>query len=220
MDPVTFFWVLVLGFGVGVQRSLASLRRAYETVAGDTLVPSAFDDRFHPKLLAFLRACLSRGLEELVAHTRLALGEKLQGFKDLVVADGTILRLHDQWAPAFPGARHLAELKIHRGEWQHDKYQDRSTAQIPTRRVGDCILLFDLGSFKYHLFSRVRRNDGPCVSRIKDAACPTMVRVLRTHRAKPGTSPGAGSGRSCPASSGRSWMWRSPSRSGIACIGG
>jgi hypothetical protein len=30
VDPVTLFWVLVLGFGVGVQRTLASLRRAYE----------------------------------------------------------------------------------------------------------------------------------------------------------------------------------------------
>ena len=82
IDPVTFFWVLVLGFGVGVQRSLASLRRAYETAAGETLVPSAFYDRFHPKLLAFLRASLTRGGDALVAHTRLALGEKLCGRHD------------------------------------------------------------------------------------------------------------------------------------------
>jgi hypothetical protein len=33
IDPVTFFWVVVLGFGVGVQRTLASLRRAYETAS-------------------------------------------------------------------------------------------------------------------------------------------------------------------------------------------
>lgn len=33
IDPAVLFWILVLGFGVGVQRTLASLRRAYETAA-------------------------------------------------------------------------------------------------------------------------------------------------------------------------------------------
>jgi hypothetical protein len=28
IDPATLFWILVLGFGVGAQRTLASLRRA------------------------------------------------------------------------------------------------------------------------------------------------------------------------------------------------
>jgi hypothetical protein len=42
IDPVTFFWVVVLGFGVGVQRTLASLRRAYETASAETLVPILF----------------------------------------------------------------------------------------------------------------------------------------------------------------------------------
>jgi len=30
VDPFILFWILVLGFGAGVQRSLAALRRAYE----------------------------------------------------------------------------------------------------------------------------------------------------------------------------------------------
>ncbi len=71
IDPVTFLWVLVLGFGTGVSRSLASLRRAYETSSGETLVPSAFYDRFTPACVAFLRACFIRGLEEVVRHTSL-----------------------------------------------------------------------------------------------------------------------------------------------------
>jgi hypothetical protein len=156
-DPVPFFGVLVLGFGGGVQRSLASLRRAYETVAGETLVPSAFYDRFPPKLLAFLRACRTRGIDELVAHTSLALGEKLQGAQEVVVADGTILRLHDPLAPVFPGARHLAELTIPLGSGittntKTIRRYPGKTAAIQTWRVGawvrDGILLWDLGSFK------------------------------------------------------------------------
>ncbi len=76
IDPVTLFWVLVLDFGVGVQRSLASLRRAYQTASVETLVPPAFYDRFHPRLLAFLRACLNRRIDERAQHPSLVLGEK------------------------------------------------------------------------------------------------------------------------------------------------
>ena len=113
IDPVTFFWVVVLGFGVGMQRTLASLRRAYETASAETLVPSSFYDRFSNGLVAFLKECLAHGIAELSRHISLSLSDKLKGFKDLVVADGTIIRLHDKLAEEFPGARGKAELKIH-----------------------------------------------------------------------------------------------------------
>lgn len=48
--------------------------------------------------------------------------------------------------------------------------------------VKDNILLFDLGYFKYELFSKIRRNDGYFVSRLKQSANPTIVSVLRAHR--------------------------------------
>ena len=35
IDPVSFFWTLVLGFGTGIERMIADLRRAYE-LATDT----------------------------------------------------------------------------------------------------------------------------------------------------------------------------------------
>lgn len=113
IDPVTFFWVVVLGFGVGMQRTLASLRRAYEAASAETLVPSSFYDRFSNGLVAFLKECLAHGIAELSRHTSLSLSDKLKGFKDLVVSDGSIIRLHDKLAEEFPGARGKAELKIH-----------------------------------------------------------------------------------------------------------
>lgn len=42
IDPVALFWVLVLGFGACVERTLASLRRAYETASAKSIVPSAY----------------------------------------------------------------------------------------------------------------------------------------------------------------------------------
>lgn len=193
IDPVTFFWVVVLGFGVGMQRTLASLRRAYETASAETLVPSSFYDRFSNGLVAFLKECLAHGIAELSRHSSISLSDKLKGFKDLVVADGTIIRLHDKLAEEFPGARGKAELKIHvatgiTGNTKTIAIYSGKTAEVKTMRIGpwvkDNILLFDLGYFKYELFSRIRDNGGYFVSRLKKSANPTIVSVLHSHRDK------------------------------------
>jgi IS4 transposase len=194
IDPATLFWVLVLGFGVGAQRTLASLRRAYETAAAETLVPSAFYYRFNGGLVDFLKECLTHGIADLASCVSLTLSDKLQGFKDIIVADGTIIKLHDKLAKQFPGARHKAELKIHTaigltGNTKTIGLFSGKTAEIKTIRIGpwikDQILLFDLGYFKYELFSRIRKNEGHFVSRLKTTANPTIVSVLRTYRGNP-----------------------------------
>ena len=109
-----------------------------------------------------------------------------------MVADGALIRPRPLGARV-SGARSQAELKIHvvSGLTQNTKsirFYPGKTAEIQTMRVGpwvqDRILLFDRAYFKYQLFSRIRRNGGHFVSRLKDAANPTMVRVLRTHRGR------------------------------------
>lgn len=42
ISPVDLFWTVVLGFGVGRQRTLAGLRRAFETATGVTVEESSF----------------------------------------------------------------------------------------------------------------------------------------------------------------------------------
>ena len=42
IDPVTMFWVLVLGFGVSLERSLTALRRRYEAEAATELSSSSW----------------------------------------------------------------------------------------------------------------------------------------------------------------------------------
>jgi len=144
IDPVTFFWVVVLGFGVGMQRTLASLRRAYETASAETLVPSSFYDRFNKGLVAFLKECLAHGIADLTSHTSLTLSDKLKGFNDLIAADGTIIRLHDKLAEQFPGARGKAELKIHTatgltGNTKSIAIYSGKTAEIKTMRIGSWV---------------------------------------------------------------------------------
>ena len=194
IDPATLFWVLVLGFGVGAQRTLASLRRAYEKAAAETLVPSAFYYRFNGKLVDFLKECLTHGIADLTSCASLTLSDKLQDFKDIIVADGTIIKLHEKLAKQFPGARSKAELKIHTaigltGNTKTIGIFPGKTAEIKTIRIGpwikDQILLFDLGYFKYELFSRIRKNEGHFVSRLKTTANPTIISVLRSYRGQP-----------------------------------
>ena len=191
VDPVILFWILVLGFGVGVQRTIASLRRAYEKKSAESIVPSAFYDRFTKGLVSFLKECLAHGIAELASHSSLTLADKLRGFNDIVVADGTIIKLHDTLAEKFPGVRHKAELKLHltiglAGNAKSIGIFSGKTAELKTIRIGDWIkdhiLLFDLGYFKYELFSRIRRNGGHFVSRLKSGANPTIVSVLRSYR--------------------------------------
>ena len=63
IDPVIFFWVLTLGFGVDFLRSIRALERRYETEANIELSDGALYDRFTPELVAFLRECVLHAIE-------------------------------------------------------------------------------------------------------------------------------------------------------------
>ena len=65
IDAVIIFWVLVLSFGVRLQRSLASLKRSYEKEAHEKLSDSSWYYRFTPELVEFLKACVLHGIEYL-----------------------------------------------------------------------------------------------------------------------------------------------------------
>ena len=83
VDPVAFFWTLVLGFGAGSEKSLASLRRCYALHAGVTLAPSAFYDRFTPALAQWLQRILLEVLQKSAGPSR-ALKGRLSAFIDLM----------------------------------------------------------------------------------------------------------------------------------------
>lgn len=92
----------VLGAGAGLwrpraQRTLASLCQAYEIVSAESICPSAFYDRFSATLVAFLKECLAHGLEGLAREASVTLSEKLAGFRDLVIADGTLVACTTAW---------------------------------------------------------------------------------------------------------------------------
>jgi putative transposase len=194
IDPVAFFWTLVFGFACSKERTISALRRAFEATTGKCLAPSSFYDRFTPTLVAFMKAVFL-GLAAKLAEPSRALAGTLADFKDLVVTDSTVVRLHDLLAKAFPACRtnHTrAALKIHlvmsvcgtgprsvkvTSERVHD-----STAFRVGKWVKDRLLLFDMGYFRYQLFDCIRRNGGYFLTRLKSHANPVIVAVHRQWR--------------------------------------
>jgi putative transposase len=83
--PAHLFSTLVLGFAVGHRRSLASLRRFFQTSTGVALVPSPFYDRFTAGTVRFLRRALVRAAKRLGPPSGELQGH-LARFKDLLVA--------------------------------------------------------------------------------------------------------------------------------------
>ena len=194
VEPAAFFWTLVLGFAVGHRRTVASLRRFFQASTGVGLVPSSFYDRFTAGTVRFLRRALARAAERLGQPSGPLRGH-LERFKDLLVADATVLRLHDSLARAFPGCRtnhtraaaklHVVMSVLGAGPRSVSVTGERVNEW---RRLGigpwvaGRLLLFDLGYFKWQLFARIHEHGGFFVSRLRDDVNPVIVAENRRWR--------------------------------------
>lgn len=196
LDVLALFWTLVLGFGTGQQRTLAALRRAYQLATGVSLVASSFYDHFTPELVRFLKATAAQVLSKVAEPVR-ALRGPLVHFRDLVVTDSTVIRLHDLLQRAFPACRTnhtLAALKMHAvlsvlGAGPRSvRVTSERVHDGPVFQVGpwvrDRLLLFDLAYFRYQLFSCIRRNGGFFIVRLKKSANPLITAVYLTWRGR------------------------------------
>lgn len=187
-------WTLVLGFGAGRERTIASLRRTYERATGCQLVPSAFYDRFTSALTRVLKKIAAILLAQVAEPVR-QLGGPLAAFRDVVLTDSTVIRLHDLLEHAYPACRtnHTkAALKMHAvlsvtGAGPRSiKITSERAHDGPIFTVGkwvkDRLLLFDLGYFRFQLFSCIRRNGGYFIVRLKKSANPVVVGLHRRWR--------------------------------------
>ncbi len=190
IDPVILFWVIVLGFGVNFLRTIRGLKRKYETESDIQMSISSFNDRFTPTMERFLKECVTHALEYQAQEPCLKLGAKLKNFRDILIQDSTIIRLHESLAKLWPAARSkkiAAGLKLScvvsavaDGVKTVRIFAER-TAEVKTLRLGswlkDRILLTDLGFFNYNSFDKIERYGGFFVSRLKGNANPTIVGV-------------------------------------------
>lgn len=194
--PFVFVWSLVMGFGAGSTRTVSALRRSFERVSGVSLVPSSFYDRFTGDLVELLRLLVAH-LLATTAGTLTTLGGTLRHFKDLMLADASVLRLHARLEKLFPACRtnHTkAAAKLHAvmsatGAGHEavsvtgERVNERHRLKIGPW-VRDRLLLLDLGYFGYRLFDRIRRNGGFFISRLKTNANPLIVAENRRWHGK------------------------------------
>jgi len=197
IDPVIIFWVLAIGYGTFLQRTLAGLKRNYETASNRILSDSSWYYRFTPELVAFLRECVSRGLEYLAQDSSRTLSERLSPFEDVLIQDSTIVRLHEKLAKIWPATRSrkvAAGVKvavlasaIASGPKSVALFAE-NTNDLKTLKIGpwirDRILLIDLGFYKYQIFTRIKENGGCFVSRLKSNANPLIIETNRTYRGR------------------------------------
>lgn len=195
IDVVILFWVTTLGFGVRFLSAIRGLKRKYEEKAKTTLSISSFYDRFTPEMVDFLRKCVLHAIEFQAQQTGRVLDDKLKRFKDLVIQDSTIIRLHESLAKIWPAARTkkiAAGVKVScivsavADSPKSVRIYPERTSEAKILRLGpwlrDRILLIDLGYFKYLFFDRIDGYGGYFVSRLKGNANPLIVGVNRKCR--------------------------------------
>jgi len=195
LDPLAVLWVLILNFGVHLQRSLAYLKRCYEERTETHLWDSSWYERFTPHMAKFLKACVELGLAQTANKVHKTLALELRKFKDVLIQDSTIIRLHRALAKKWPATRSrkvAAGVKVAtlisavaNGPKTVAIHGER-TSDVKTLRIGSWvrnrILLLDLGFYKFRMFARIAENGGFFVSRLKDNGDPLFLSSIKVHR--------------------------------------
>ena len=96
VDIYALTWTLVMPFQEGSRGTISSLHRAYQSTTKQILSRSSFYERFTPKLAILLRtlaqeAITSFGSADFASRV---VPKLLVGFRELLVLDATVVRLH------------------------------------------------------------------------------------------------------------------------------
>lgn len=169
------------------------MKRKYEKASKKEIAESSWYMRFTPELVEFLKVCVTHAIEQLALEQNKVLSEKLAKFKDVLIQDSTIIRLHKSLAKKWPAARSktvAAGVKV--GMLvsavancpKSVGIYAETLNELKTLRVGpwikDRILLIDLGFYKHQLFAKIKENGGYFVSRLKESADPLIIDVYNT----------------------------------------
>ena len=85
-------WSFVFGFAAGESRTLAGFRRSYNATADNTLSPGGFHQRLTPAFAEYLCDLVEHGIDEVAVPD--VVDADIDRFRDVMIADGTVLRLH------------------------------------------------------------------------------------------------------------------------------
>jgi putative transposase len=193
IEAFVMLWTLVFSFGVHLPRNLANMKRKYEKASKKEIAESSWYMRFTPELVEFLKVCVTHAIEQLASEQNKVLSEKLAKFKDVLIQDSTIIRLHKSLAKKWPAARSktvAAGVKVGMlvsavaNSPKSIGIYAETINELKTLRIGpwikDRILLIDLGFYKHQLFAKIKENEGYFVSRLKGNADPLIIDLYNT----------------------------------------
>jgi IS4 transposase len=182
-----FVGAVVLGFAAGAQRSLATMRRAYERCTGQSLAPSAFYARFTSEMTQLLRRLVEDAMAELQQRAP-KLKHALVRFKQVLVADGSLIKLHKSLATKFPSVfpnKVGAAAKLHvvinvagrsarSVQLVAGKRHDVSILKLGPWVAGK-LLILDLAYRKGLLYKKIADNGGYFLLRKKQSDDPLVT---------------------------------------------
>ncbi|MCB9548492.1 MAG: IS4 family transposase [Myxococcales bacterium] len=195
IDIVEFLMAtVVLVCGRGGQ-TIASMRRGFSRLFGAHVARSSFWSRFS----AGFQRLVSWLLERLTADARAqqpALTGRLKPFTDVLAADSTVIKVHDDLASVWRGTRssRAAALKVHTlirattGQLLRRSVTAEARNDAPEFKVGHwargCLFLFDRGYSSASLWWRVHRLNGYFVTRLSKIYTARITAVNRRHRGR------------------------------------
>jgi len=184
---VAFVAAVVLGFSTGAERTLAGMRRAYEGATGQVLAPSGFYARFSRELVQLLKLLVEDAMAQLQQRSP-RLKQALARFDQLLVADGSLVKLHRSLARHYPSvfpnqvgaaAKLHVVLNVTGRSARSVQIVSGSRHDSTILKVGPWVtgklLLLDLAYRKGLLYKRIADNGGYFLIRKKDNDDPLIA---------------------------------------------
>ena len=188
--PVIFFWALMASVLGGQCTSIASVRSAYERLAGRRVDRASFYRHVNPAMVEFLRRLFAHACANVFPPATTP--PLLRGFTQTLLQDSTIIRLRAKMAKLWPGAGVPAAAKINvimragGGGAFRVRITKGTRAEVKftpiTRMLKGGLLIFDLGYQSLKNFARIEDKGGFFLTRLKDNLHPTIARSNVLHR--------------------------------------
>ena len=190
--PVEFLLTLILGFYSKEEPSISKFHRLYNSLVDEEkqVVYSSFYDRFSNEALTFVDKCLENLISKQMSSANVDLKGYLKTFKDILIKDNTIVRVHSFLANKYPATRTrriTAGIKVSvllsvvcNGP-RSLKFFPEKTNDAKTLTIGpwvkNMLLLMDRGFFKFDSFAKINSYGGSYVTRLKSNTKAKVVSV-------------------------------------------
>ena len=196
VDPYALSMIVLLGMIVRGSTSIAQLGQIYGQVTGNRLARSSFWSRLNPSFARLVTWMLDRVVHQARTPTVRPPGV-LAGFTDVLVADASVIKVHDSLRGIWKGTRRnsaKAAVKVH--AWVRAFTGELVKYRITPEAFGDSrafgidhalrgtLMLFDRGYASPSLWRRIDSVGGYFLTRIPKGWNPVIHSENRRHRGR------------------------------------